>query len=758
MSHYLCTNASIGFRGRVRYAAAGFLTVLLAAAASAGNQPMGFLDVLRFRTVAQGTVSADGKQFAYTVSSLNWKLGKRFTDIYLTPASGGPTRQITFTTDKNEFSPAFSPDGSLLAFLSDRESPASANAEPAAEAPNAVRSGQLYLISISGGEARKISGNAPVSSFAFSRDGKSIAYLAGRNENRQIYLFDLKSGLSKPLTKHTTGIAAFAWSPDSSSLYFTAPDELDANEQKRIELKFDVRMVNRPAPPRHLWTLSVAAKEERRLTSGTDFTVSEFRVSKDGRWLTFLGNSTNRYIDPLDRRDTEAYLFDTSAGKLERLTDNKAPETIPVVSPDGRSIALTAPEDFEYFRRQRAYVRPIGGGAWKPMGGSTWDGDVREISWSADSKSLYFSQGVGVSEEVFAFDAASGNLAQLTKTGGVANAVYNAESGEFVIAFENPASPRDYFLASAAELARRDRWRRMSDANPQVENFALGSYETVQWKSSDGHMVEGLLVKPVGYQPGKRYPLIVQLHGGPAGAYINNFSASYGTYTHVFAAGGYLVLQPNYRGSTNYGEKFRIQIAGDYFRQGFDDIMTGVDDVIRRGIADPDKMGMMGWSAGGHWSNWTLTHTDRFKAISSGAGAVNWISMYAETDVHENREYYFKGTPYDNWDHYISISPLKYIKNAKTPTLIHVGHDDARVPRPQSEELHMALKKLGVPTEFIVYPRMGHGITEPRYQMVKMVSEYNWFEKWIKGKPGWFDWQDILDTLKSEATDDMVSR
>src|SRR6185295_7937692 len=144
----------------------------------------------------------------------------------------------------------------------------------------------------------------------------------------------------------------------------------------------------------------------------------------------------------------------------------------------------------------------------------------------------------------------------------------------------------------------------------------------------DGQMVEGTLVKPPGYETGKRYPLIVQVHGGPAGAFINTFSGTYSTYVHVFAAGGYAVFQPNYRGSANYGEKFRTEIAGDYFRQGFDDIMTGVDELIRRGVADPDKLGLMGWSAGGHWANWTLTHSNRFKAISSGAGAVNWISMY----------------------------------------------------------------------------------------------------------------------------------
>jgi dipeptidyl aminopeptidase/acylaminoacyl peptidase len=298
---------------------------------------------------------------------------------------------------------------------------------------------------------------------------------------------------------------------------------------------------------------------------------------------------------------------------------------------------------------------------------------------------------------------------------------------------------------------------RVSNGNPQVAGMQLGEYETVRWKSSDGQMVEGILVKPLGYEKGKRYPLIAQIHGGPAAASTNGFSGNYGTYTHVFAAAGYAVLQPNYRGSDNYGEKFRMEIAGDYFRQGYDDIISGVDYLIAQGIADPDKLGMMGWSAGGHWSNWTLTHTDRFKAISSGAGGMNWISMYAQTDVQAPREFYFKGKPWENWDHYVEVSPLKYITNAKTPTLIHVCNGDPRVPKPQSDELHMALKKLGVPTEYIVYPQNTHGITDPRYQMVKMVSEFNWFEKWIRGKKEWLDWKQLLATLeepKGEKTED----
>lgn len=728
-----------------------FATVL---ALSAGTQPMTFLDVLKFRTAGAANLSKDGRMFAYTVSTLDWKSGRRFTDIWVTPTDGSPTRQLTFTPDKNESSPQFSPDARWLAFLSDRDLPArNGGATAEAEGAGFGGPGQLFLISPYGGEAKKISQSptATVGSFAFSPDGARIAYTEGRGEDRQLHVYDLAAAKSMPLPKHPTGVLTFAWSTDGKRIFFTSPDRVDENEAKRMAAHFDVRIVNPVLVPRHLWEISAAAgskEQARRLSSGDDFTVGNFLVSKNGEWISFTGTSLDRYADPLDRRDSEPYLLQLSTGKLERLTKNRAPESTPIVSPDGQWVAISAPEEFTYFRRNRIYVRPVTGGEWRVINAS-WAGDVGpQIAWSADSTRVYFSDGVGVSEELLSADVVGGaTVTLLTRNNGAAQIQYHQDTNQFVIAYENPQQPRDYFIAKPGDLARRARWMRLSDANPETEKFALGAYETVQWKSSDGKTVEGILVKPVGYDPKKRYPLIVQLHGGPASAYMNNFSANYGTYTHVFAAGGYAVFQPNYRGSSNYGEKFRMEISGDYFRQGFDDIMTGVDSLIARGVADPNQLGMMGWSAGGHWSNWTLTHTDRFKAISSGAGAANWISMYAETDVHPNREFYFQGTPYDNWDHYIAMSPLRYIKNAKTPTLIHVGHDDQRVPRPQSEELHMALKKLGVPTEFIVYPRMGHGLSEPRYQMVKMVSEYNWFEKWIRGKNTWLNWKELLDTL-----------
>ncbi|MFN7932092.1 MAG: S9 family peptidase [Bryobacteraceae bacterium] len=699
-----------------------------------GEKSMTFLDVLQVRSVNDGTLSRDGKWFAYTISSLDWKAGKRFTDLHLTETATGTRRQLTFTADKNETDPAFSPDGQWLAFLSDREGGAK----------------QVYLMALGGGEARKISDVAGgVTSFSWRPDGRHLALLGGRDDQRQIYLWETgAAGYAKQARKHVTPVAAFRWAPDSSAIYFTAPDAADAVERRRMELKFDVRIVDTPKAALHLWELTLPASEARRLTSGAEFSVVAFQVAEKGGWIAFTGSDPDRHNTDIASQQADAFLVHAPTGKLERLTKNGVREGVPVVSPDGKWVAMTAPDEFQYFRRQRLYLRPTAGGEWRKAPGNNWDHEVAQTEWSRDGAKLYFDTGVSTSRNVFAIDAASGAIQQLTDRPGSLNATYHRDTDQFILSATDATHPNDYYIAPAAAAGQLNRWKKMSEANPQIGEFALGATETVRWKSTDGAMVEGVLVKPIGYERGKRYPLIVQVHGGPASATLAGFAGNMGSYHHVFAAGGYVVLAPNYRGSTNYGEKFRAQIAGDYFRQGYEDIMAGVDFLIAQGLVDPDRMGYMGWSAGGHWSNWTLTHTDRFKAISSGAGAMNWISMYAQNDSQFNREHYFSGKPYDNWENWWSQSPLKYIKNAKTPTLIHVGHDDPRVPRPQSEELHMALKKLGVPTEFIVYPRMGHGLTEPRFQMVKMVAEYNWFEKWIKGKEKWFEWKELVESVK----------
>jgi dipeptidyl aminopeptidase/acylaminoacyl peptidase len=377
--------------------------------------------------------------------------------------------------------------------------------------------------------------------------------------------------------------------------------------------------------------------------------------------------------------------------------------------------------------------------------------------WSEDSRTIYFNAGVKVTTQLHALDIENNRVRQITDEKARLSVNRDADSGQILIGYADPKTPPTLFTTSDIEgVGDRSSWVQLVDVNPQVNGMLLGDQVEVNWTSTDGKTVGGVLVYPVGYEQGKRYPLIVAIHGGPAGADQLDFNGGYNS--QVYAGEGYAVLRPNYRGSVNYGNAHRTDIVGDYFTLGFDDIMTGVDYLIEEGIVDGDRMGALGWSAGGHWSNWILTHTDRFKAISSGAGTMNWISMYAQSDVQRNRQFYIGDEfLYENFDTYWNQSPLKYIASASTPTMIHVVEGDPRVPSPQSVELHMALKKLHVPTELFMYPGRTHGITQPRNRLVKAVSEKAWMDHYVRGLGNKFEWRQVLETLESESKPKTIS-
>ncbi len=700
-------------------------------------RPMTFMDVMAMRGVGGGQLSPDGARVVYTVSIPHWKSGKSHTDVFMAEVATGAIRQMTFTREKSETGPQWARDGKRLAFLSDRE--------------GSPGSRQVYLMSVEGGEARKVTeAKDGVHAFAFSLDGKWLAFSAGKPEERQISLVDLASQdlVATALPKHTTPVRDFAFAEDGSRLFFTSPDQVDKDDVKRKEKKFDVRIADPEQPPVHLWSIDLKSKAETRWTEGAGFTVTGFQLSKDGRWASYRALPAARRVGDISQEEASLHLLDLGTGKARQVLEKYA--RFSAFSPDGQRLVYAAPERFERLRNDKLWVVPTAGGAARNLMFGK-DMSVSNASWGEDSRTLYFTEAVGVDQHLFALSVEEGGITQLTKQMGVLAGSYNAEAKAFLLSYSHPRKPMDLYVAKPQTLGSAAAWVKVSDANPQVAKLSLGATETLRWKAKDGVEVEGLLIKPLGYEKGRRYPLIVQLHGGPAAADMNGFQGRYVTYPHIYAAAGYAVLQPNYRGSTGYGEAFTRQIGGNFMRLSYGDIMSGVDHLIRAGVADPERLCMMGWSAGGHLSSWTLTQTDRFKAISTGAGAVNWISMYAESDVQSVREFYLGGKPYDAWDNFVKESALKYVKNAKTPTLIHVGEADQRVPKPQSDELYMALKKLGVPVEYIVYPGMPHGLTEPRYQLVKMVSEFNWFEKWIKGQKTWFDWKALLDTLPADA-------
>ena len=602
--------------------------------------------------------------------------------------------------------------------------------------------------------------------FAFSRDGNWLVYRAGKSGEQQLYRLPVASVARatteevepEQLTKQTAGVGSWELTRDSRRIYFITADTIDADEKQRREKKFTVDIQNAETPLSSLWALDLDPVRPTRLTNDASISVSGFEVSPDGRWVGFRGVAADRYKRNITEEgiNSDLFLLEVATGGIERLTRNEeVGENGPFFTPDSRTVAFIAPDDMTQYSmtNRRAYVRPVEqrGGEFRKLG-TSFDGDIGGGFFSEDGRTYYFNAGIRATRQLMALDMRSGDVRQVTDMPAALAVNRHEDSGLFLIDYQDPRTPATLFAVNdIRDLTRRDRWRQLHDVNPQIRNIALGQEEEVTWRSTDGRMVGGVLVKPVGYREGQRYPLIVAIHGGPASADVLNFNGGYGA--QVYAGDGYVVLRPNYRGSTNYGEAHKTDIVGNYFPQGYEDIMAGVDHLIEQGIVDGDRMGSLGWSAGGHWSNWILVNTDRFKAISSGAGTSNWISMYAQSDVQRNRQHYLGGRlPYEDYDAYWNQSPLKYIANAKTPTMIHVVEGDPRVPSPQSVELHMALKKLGVDTELFMYPGRSHGIPDARNQLVKSVSEKAWMDYYVRGQGQKFAWRDVLETLEKEES------
>lgn len=665
-----------------------FLLCVLVGAAQDSRRPMTVDDALDLVSVGNALMSPDGRWVFYSTSELDWKGNKRQSKYFMVPADGG---------------------------------------EP------------FEYIGKEGG-----------SNFQFSPDGKYLTFTRTVEEKSQLFWMRTAGGEATQLTKHETSIGQYVWSADSTQIFFRATDKRPEAEQKAIDAKEDAIFVDEGPNGQeasywsNLWVFDVATKVETRITDEKHI-VSDFDPSPDGKRVAFAARSTNRRNDA-DKN--EIFIVTVADRLITKLTDNQAPEGGLSWAPDGRVFLFTAADDKAWLNRNpKIYLMDPNTRAVKLVSGE-YEGGIGEPTWTPDGKAVLFNGQQGADTHLFKLDVQTGNFTQLTKMPGSFGAgSFSKDRTKLVYSFSDFDTPGDLWSSSV------DSWNpvRLTDVNPGFEEkLALAKMKVIRWKSRDGTEIEGLLHLPIGYVEGARVPLMLNIHGGPAGSFRNSFSSMY----HVYAGLGWASLSPNVRGSSGYTDRLRegnTVARGDGIGLGdYHDLMTGVDMLIAQGIADPARLALRGWSYGGILGGWTITQTDRFKAASIGAGVYDWTSEYGPGFNNDVRLWHIGGTPWDNPEGYRRQSALTHVKNVTTPTLLIHGMNDTTDTEPQSMMFFAALKDIGkTPVRYLRVPREPHGFREPRHQRQRDVEEIRWMQKHVLGVE-WTPWERAEATVEKK--------
>ncbi len=650
-----------------------------------------FDDVLNVKAVGGATLSPDGSQVLYTVR--RWVAEKdrmeARTHIWQVATNGAaPARQLTYG-ERGDSQPQWSPDGRHISFVSSRGTGEDVKA-------------QIYLMRADGGEAWK-------------------------------------------LTDSKENVSSYSWAPDSSRLAFVAADARSADEEAAIKKRDDERVFEGDFRYAHIWVvdadirLKADSTGATRITEGKDYTVAGAPSwAPDSQRFVFGAGATPMLRD--NRRDV--YLAEVASKRVEKLSTNFGSDTSPRWSPDGKSIAWTAepytgaplPDGTApgVTMHSKLMLYDVAARSTKDVSSSAFDTDAGNPVWTAEGNRVMFVAGKRAYNEAFAYDLTTGRYTQLSTRKTLQGTSISKDGRTIALTMDTPDSASEVYVTDPAF----QNFRKLTTTNPQLADLAQGATEVVTWKGADGMEVEGVLLKPVGFTAGTKYPTLVVAHGGPAGAYVNGFRLGGLEGGQVWANKGWAVFYPNPRGSTNYGEKFLQHNLNDWGGGDFKDIMTGVDALVARGIADPDKLAHIGWSYGGYMTAWVITQTTRFKAAMVGAGLTNMWSMYGTNDIPSVLISYFGGIPNaKTLPLYLDRSAMSHIDKVTTPTLILHGANDERVPVGQAQELFRGLKDRGKPTELVFYPREGHGISEYYHQKDRLQRIHDWVTKYTLGAP-----------------------
>ena len=657
-------------------------------------------DIVNLKKVADPVVSPDGMLVAYTVEIPVAAGQHRNAHIWLAPAaSTGDGRPFAYS-DAAEDSPAWSPDGTHLAFLSNRANPlAQGEASP-------------YHFSLAPGSERK---DIPI---PLVKPADKGAKPEVDPDAMQLWWISLSGGEAEPLTYLPGGIRSFQWSPDGKSIAFVRTDTDTPEERERKQAKNDQNLINRDYKYDRLWVYDLAAHQARLLTTG-NMNIDTLDWSPDNATIVSRVSPTPRLDDYW--RVSRIIVFDAHTGGVVKTLEENSGYAKPTFSHDGLRLA------FSRFTARKItdehFVRTLADGHEIKLE-SILPGTIREMHWMGAGSHLFVSQIVATHDEHSDFDAAAAKATAIHGFPAQSESFdVTRDGGSLGFLGESPTEPADPYVWKAGEA------HAIATLNPQVAHWDIGSQQEVSWKNpKDGRTIYGVVVLPPKYQAGTRYKTIVHIHGGPEEAWELGFNGNWYNYATLLASHGYVVLLPDPRGSEGQGPAFTEANYQDWGGGDFEDIMAGVDYLIAQGISDPQKLAVGGWSFGGYMTSWTITHTDRFKAAMVGAGVTDLFSMATTTDISPSFLQSYMGELQANRAIYDRESPVRYVQNCHTPVLVLHGEADPRVPISQGEEFYHGLLFLKKDTQMVTYPREPHIFKEQAHQIDSLTRILAWYD------------------------------
>ena len=648
-----------------------------------------FEEVLSLKGAGTPIISPDGKHIVFTVRQTDWENNRTDTEIWISK-NGGKPFQLTNNQESNSTNPKWAPDG------------------------------------------------------------KWIAFASVRGDKNQIHVIRLEGGEAFPVTRVEQGVGGFEWSPDGKKIAFTIQDQDEKTEKAREERYGKYAVEDEEYHLTRLWAIDFDPDfleffplpcnekdstkkadlcqhwpEPEHLIDSVEFTVRGFEWSPDGKMIVF-NHQPDPLINTFFKSDISILHVDTK--KIVPLVKNPSTDGFIVWSPDSRSILYSSSVDntiSNYYLNSRYFMIDIDGSKNMELA-ADFDENLSGFTWT--NEGIYCAAFQKTVRHLFLMDPDNGTVKPvLTTPARIYGFTFSKAGDRIAFSGTDDESLSEIFLMDLSG----DQPRKITNFSKQIENWKYSKSEVISWKSKDGATIEGILHKPMDYNPNRKYPLLINIHGGPTGISMPGPVSAYVYPILQWLDKGALVLMPNYRGSAGYGEKFRKMNVENLGVGDAWDVMSGIEYLDAQGIIDTNRMGAMGWSQGGYISAFLTTNTNSFKAISVGAGISNWMTYYVNTDIHPFTRQYLKATPWENEEIYRKTSPMTNINNASTPTLIQHGEFDRRVPIPNAFELYQGLQDVGVETKLIIYKGFGHGITKPKERLAAMWHNWQWFGKYI---------------------------